>query len=142
MHTNRSTGTEETNVPRTSLPCPPRYGNSTSRWFVKALGANHSLVYYRSGGGSTGLRQVRPPLLSHTILTRETGTRIHPYLFKTRHNFLEAKFQENCQDQTRLGIWPRCKPQETAFLYESRNSFFLANRNSSKNIQLLDKVPF
>ena len=33
MHTNRGTGTE-TNVPRTSLPCPPRYyGNSTRRWF-------------------------------------------------------------------------------------------------------------
>ena len=27
-------------------------------------------------------RQVRPPLLSHTILTRETGTRIHPYYFE------------------------------------------------------------
>ena len=26
-------------------------------------------------------RQVRPPLLSHTILTRETGTRIHSYYF-------------------------------------------------------------
>ena len=76
MHTNRGTGTE-TNVPRTSLPCPPRYGNSTRRWFAKALGANHLLVYYHSGGGSTGLRQVRLPLLSHTILTRETGTRIH-----------------------------------------------------------------
>ena len=74
MHTNRGT-----NVPRTSLPCPPRYGNSTRRRFAKALGANHLLVYYRSGGGSTGLRQVRPPLLSHTILTRETGTKIHMY---------------------------------------------------------------
>ena len=72
MYTNRGT-----NVPRTSLPCPPRYGNSTRRRFAKALGANHLLVYYRSGGGSTGLRQVRPPLLSHTILTRETGTKIH-----------------------------------------------------------------
>ena len=28
------------------------------------------------------VRQVRPPLLSHTILTRETGTRIHPYYFE------------------------------------------------------------
>ena len=74
MYTNRGT-----NVPRTSLPCPPRYGNSTRRRFAKALGANHLLVYYRSGGGSTGLRQVRPPLLSHTILTRETGTKIHMY---------------------------------------------------------------
>ena len=27
-------------------------------------------------------RQVRPPLLSHTILTRETGTRIHTYYFE------------------------------------------------------------
>ena len=27
-------------------------------------------------------RQVRPPLLSHTILTRETGTRIHMYYFE------------------------------------------------------------
>ena len=27
-------------------------------------------------------RHVRPPLLSHTILTRETGTRIHPYYFE------------------------------------------------------------
>ena len=27
-------------------------------------------------------RQVRPPLLSHTILTRETGTRTHPYYFE------------------------------------------------------------
>ena len=26
-------------------------------------------------------RQVRPPLLSHTILTRETGTKIHMYYF-------------------------------------------------------------
>ena len=74
MYTNRGA-----NVPRTSLPCPPRYGNSTRRRFAKALGANHLLVYYRSGGGSTGLRQVRPPLLSHTILTRETGTKIHMY---------------------------------------------------------------
>ena len=28
---------------------------------------------------SAQARQVRPPLVSHTILTRETGTRIHPY---------------------------------------------------------------
>ena len=84
MHTNRGTGTE-TNVPRTSLPCPPRYGNSIKRWFAKALGANHPLVYYRSGDGSTGLRQVRPPLLSHTILTRETGTRIHPYCSRLQY---------------------------------------------------------
>ena len=27
-------------------------------------------------------RQVRPPLLSHCTLTRETGTRIHPYYFE------------------------------------------------------------
>ena len=27
-------------------------------------------------------RQVRPPLLSHTILTREAGTEIHPYYFE------------------------------------------------------------
>ena len=27
-------------------------------------------------------RQVRLPLLTHTILTRETGTRIHPYYFE------------------------------------------------------------
>ena len=27
-------------------------------------------------------RQVRPPLLSHTILTRETGTKIHMYYFE------------------------------------------------------------
>ena len=84
VYTNRGT-----NVPRTSLPCPPRYGNSTRRRFAKALGANHLLVYYRSGGGSTGLRQVRPPLLSHTILTRETGTKIHMYyiLHNTARNF-------------------------------------------------------
>ena len=31
MHTNRGT-----NVPRTSLPCPPRYGNSTRRRFAKS----------------------------------------------------------------------------------------------------------
>ena len=62
---NRGTGTG-TNVPRTSLPCSPRHSNSTGRWFTEeAFGANHPLVYYRSGGGSTGLRQVRPPLLSH-----------------------------------------------------------------------------
>ena len=82
VHINSGTGTE-TNVPWTSLPYPPRYGNSTRRWFAEALCANHPLVYYRSGGGSTGLRQVRPPLLSHTILTRETGTRIHPELKAT-----------------------------------------------------------
>ena len=27
-------------------------------------------------------RQVRPPLLSHTIVTGESGTRIHPYYFE------------------------------------------------------------
>ena len=29
------------------------------------------------------------------------------YLFKTRRNFLEAKFRENCLAQTRLGIRPK-----------------------------------
>ena len=49
VHTYCGTGTE-TNVPWTSsLPCSPRYGNSTRRWF-----AEHPLVHYRSGGGSTG----------------------------------------------------------------------------------------
>ena len=89
MYTNRGT-----NVPRTSLPCPPRYGNSTRRRFAKALGANHLLVYYRSGGGSTGLRQVRPPLLSHTILTRETGTKIHMY--RRISLYSESVFSSSC----------------------------------------------
>ena len=29
------------------------------------------------------------------------------YLFKTRRNFLEVKFQENCQAQSQLEIWPK-----------------------------------
>ena len=37
---------------------PTVYGISTRRRFAKALGANHLLGYYRSGGGSTDLRQV------------------------------------------------------------------------------------
>ena len=88
MHTNRGTGTE-TNVPRTSLPCPPRYGNSTRRWFAEALGANHPLVYYRSE------RWKHRPAASATTtffipyyLTIETGTMIHPNIIINLFNYV------------------------------------------------------
>ena len=78
MYTNCGTGTE-TNVPRTSLPCSPRYGNPTRTWFEEALGAKHLLVHYRSGGGSTGHAASAITTSIPYYLTRETDTRIHPY---------------------------------------------------------------
>ena len=79
MHANCVTGTE-TNAPRTSLSCSPRYGNSTRRWFAEALGANHPLVHYPSGSGSAGYAASATTPLIPYYLTRENGTRIHPYV--------------------------------------------------------------
>ena len=132
MHTNRGT-----NVPRTSLPCPPRYGNSTRRRFAKALGANHLLVYYRSGGGSTGLRQVRPPLLSHTILTRETGTKIHM-------NFFTNSFAKLCWDIVRVPFLRSLEYRHPPYRFKSprfltgmiwfKSTHYLSHLSFCKNI--------
>ena len=80
MHTNCGTGTEAS-VPRTSLCCSSRYGNSTRRWFAEVLGANHPLVHYRSGGGSKGHAVNATTTFIPYYLTRETGTRKHRYFF-------------------------------------------------------------
>ena len=45
------------------------------------------------------------------------------YLFKTRRNFLEVKFQENCQAQARLGISPKVLAGDSDFFFNSEAKF-------------------
>ena len=52
---------------------PPGDGSQSTRWRTTSWCSTAVEVE------AQGLRQVRPPLLSHTILTRETGTKTHMY---------------------------------------------------------------